>query len=406
MSVFSPRYVFAILAGLLLVLAAALFHLQAAEAEAADTALSAPAVAVDVALVHERPVSEQHEYSGRLEAVDRVDIRPQVSGTITSVHFDDGALVNEGDVLFTIDPRPYRAAVARAQANLAAAQAHVAHTTSELARAKRLLAQNAVARKDFEEKRHAARVAAAQEQGAVAALAAAELDLEHTEILAPVSGRVSRAEVTEGNFVQAGAGSPPLTTLVSVNQLYASFDVDEQSFLNFVLPARMSSDTPSSVSMGLGNETGFPRTGRLASIDNQLDPASGTIRLRAIFDNSDGKLIPGLYARIRLTGGDPRNAVLIDETAIGIDQDKRFVLVVDENNHAAYREVTLGALQEGMRIVETGLHAGERIVVNGLQRVRPGEAVAAQTVSPSSTTQLAGAKPGPQLPRSSSQNAS
>lgn len=406
MSVLTSRYVFAISAGLLLALAAAFFHLQAAEAEAADASPIPPAVAVDVAQVHERAISEQREYSGRLEAVNRVDVRPQVSGTIVAVHFDDGALVDEGDVLFTIDPRPYRAAVERAKADLAAAQARVAHTTNELARSKRLLAQNAVARKDFEEKRHAARVAAAQEQGAAAALAAAELDLEHTEILAPVAGRVSRAEVTEGNFIQAGAGSPPLTTLVSVNQLYASFDVDEQSFLNFVLPARLASDTTTLVAMGLANESGFPRAGRLASIDNQLDTASGTIRLRAIFDNRDGKLMPGLYARIRLSGGTQRNAVLVDETAIGIDQDKRFVLVVDENERTAYREVKLGPLQEGMRIVESGLHAGERIVVNGLQRVRPGDAVAAQTVPPSSTTQLAGAKPGAQPPRSTSQNAS
>src|SRR5690606_11122750 len=176
MSVLTSRYVFAISAGLLLALAAAFFHLQAAEAEAADASPIPPAVAVDVAQVHERAISEQREYSGRLEAVNRVDVRRQVSGTIVAVHFDDGALVDEGDVLFTIDPRPYRAAVERAKADLAAAQARVAHTTSELARSKRLLAQNAVARKDFEEKLLAARVAAAQEQGAASALAAADLD--------------------------------------------------------------------------------------------------------------------------------------------------------------------------------------------------------------------------------------
>src|SRR5690606_19114001 len=212
----------------------AAFHFHVADAEAAHAEAPPQAAAVDVTQVEERRISDQREYSGRLEAVDHVAIRPQVSGTVTQVHFADGAMVKEGDVLFTIDPRPYQAAVARARADLAAATARAAYTATELARAKRLLAQNAIARKEFEEKRNAASVAAAEEQGAEAALASAELDLEHTQVIAPVTGRVSRAEVTEGNFVAAGAASPPLTTLVSVDRMYASFEVDEQSFLTFV----------------------------------------------------------------------------------------------------------------------------------------------------------------------------
>lgn len=394
MSFISNRYALAAVAIALPVAIAAAIHWRTAEAEAQLPAAATPAPTVDVVQVQPQTISDQREYSGRLEPVDYVAIRPQVSGTIERVHFDDGALVKAGAVLFTIDPRPYRAAVARAQADLAAAEARVAYTASELNRAQRLLKSNAVARKDFEEKRHAARVAAAQRQGAEATLAAAQLDLEHTRVVAPVSGRVSRANVTEGNFVTTGAGSPALTTLVSVDTLYASFEVDEQSYLEFVQPASLSAGARPSVAMGLSNEQGFPRNGRLSSVDNRLDTASGTIRVRAEFDNTDGRLLPGLYARIRLTGGAQRSAVLIDETAIGTDQDKRFVLVVDENDQTVYRQVRLGALHNGMRVVETGLQAGERVVVSGLQRVRPGDPVAPNAVQPSAAPRLAGADPG------------
>lgn len=389
MSLLANRYAVAALVIAISAAGAGAFHFRMADAEAALPETAAQAAAVDVAAVLARRIADQREYSGRLEAVDHVEIRPQVSGTITTVHFSDGAMVDKGDVLFTIDPRPYRAAVDRARAELAAAEARVAYTATELARAQRLLKQNAIARRDFEEKRNAARVAAAERQGAAAALAAAELDLEHTRVIAPVSGRVSRAEVTEGNFVAAGAASAPLTTLVSVDRMYASFEVDEQSYLSFIMPAHRASEGGTSVSMGLSNEKGFPRHGRVASVDNRLDTASGTIRLRAVFDNADGTLIPGLYARIRLEGGAQRDAVLINETAIGTDQDKRFVLVVDEDDKTAYREVKLGAIQHGMRVVESGLQPGERIVVNGLQRVRPGDPVTPNVVQSNEGAQLA-----------------
>nr|MBF0684492.1 efflux RND transporter periplasmic adaptor subunit [Pseudomonas sp.] len=380
MSLFTSRYAIVMLAISLSVAGLTLVRFQFSNAEAALTPQQAHPAAVDVAEVRTHRISDWREYSGRLEAVERVEVRPQVSGTITTVHFEDGSMVAQGDVLFTIDPRPYEAAAARARADLAAAEARMAYTAAEVARAGRLLSQNAIAKRDFEEKRNAARVAAAQRQGAQAAVATAELDLEHTRIVAPVSGRVSRAEVTEGNIVAAGAASPPLTTLVSVDRMYASFEVDEQSFLAFVNPARKAHGEQPSVQMGLSNEQGFPRDGQLVSIDNRLDTASGTIRLRAMFNNADETLVPGLYARIRLGGGAARDAVLIHETAIGTDQDKRFVLVVDDKNLTAYREVTLGAIQEGLRVVEAGLRAGDRIVVNGLQRVRPGDPVAPHNV--------------------------
>lgn len=315
-----------------------------------------------------------------LEAIDRVDIRPLVSGTLTEVHFQDGALVKKGDVLFTIDPRPYVAEVDRATAQLAAAQARAAYTASDLARGQRLLGENAIAKRDFEEKQNAAREAAANLQAARAALESARLNLGYTRITAPVDGRVSRAEVTVGNVVNAGAQSVPLTTLVSVSRMYASFDVDEQTFLKYVNPSRTNgTDVP--VQLGLANEDGYSREGQVQYVDNRLDTASGTIRVRAVFDNRDGSLVPGLYARVRLGGGAPREAVLVDEKAIGTDQNKRYVLVLDDQNHAAYREVTLGANVGPLRVVEKGLEAGERIVVNGLQRVRPGAVVAPNVVS-------------------------
>ena len=382
MSLLRKRYALTALLIIVAVSSAGVAHIRNSDAEAASAVPQAQAAAVDVAPVRERSIHDQREYAGRLEAVDHVAIRPQVSGTITQVHFSDGSLVQAGDVLFTIDPRPYEAAVARARADLAASKARAHYTAAEFARAKRLLAQNAIARKDFDENSNAASVAKAQQQAAEAALASAELDLEHTQVTAPVSGRVSRAEVTEGNYVVAGSTAQALTTLVSVDKMYASFEVDEQSFLAFVQPSRMSRSEPTSVSMGLMNELGFPRQGKVASVDNRLDSASGTIRLRAIFDNADGMLVPGLYARIRLSSGTERNAVLVKETAIGTDQDKRFVLVVDQNERTAYREVKLGALREGMRVVEEGLQAGERVVVNGMQHVRPGDPVVARSVGP------------------------
>lgn len=312
-----------------------------------------------------------------------------MSGTLTTVHFSDGSLVKKGDVLFTIDPRPYQAAVDHAKALVVSAEARVAYTGSDLARGKRLLDNNAIARRDYEEKRNASRRAVADLQASEATLESAQLNLEHTRILAPISGRMSRAEVTPGNVVAAGAGSAPLTSLVSVSRLYASFDVDDQSFLKVVNPARVSGAREVPVYLGLANEENHPRPGKLASIDNTMDTSSGTIRVRAVFDNPDGTLVPGLYARIRLGGGAPHEAVLIDDRAIGTDQNKRFVVVVDETNKTSYREVHLGTSRKGWSVVETGLKAGERIVVNGLQRIRPGDVVAPRPALATEPSKLA-----------------
>ncbi|MFV5660686.1 multidrug efflux RND transporter periplasmic adaptor subunit AdeF [Acinetobacter pittii] len=349
-----------------------MFLHENADAKAAPTSAQ-QAATVDISNVISKTITDWQEYSGRLEAIDQVDIRPQVSGKLIAVHFKDGSLVKKGDLLFTIDPRPFEAELNRAQAQLASAEAQVTYTSSNLSRIQRLIQSNAVSRQELDLAQNDARSASANLQAARAAVQSARLNLEYTRITAPVSGRISRAEVTVGNVVSAGNGAQVLTSLVSVSRLYASFDVDEQTYLKYISNQRNSAQVP--VYMGLANETGFSREGTINSIDNNLDATSGTIRVRATFDNPNGVLLPGLYARIRLGGGQPRSAILISPTAVGVDQDKRFVVVVDAKNQTAYREVKLGAQQDGLQIVNSGLQAGDRIVVNGLQRIRPGDPV-------------------------------
>ncbi|CAM2195406.1 efflux RND transporter periplasmic adaptor subunit [Paraburkholderia sp. A1RI_3L] len=380
MSVFPlsrPRIIVAVVA---LVVVAGLGTVGAMRVNANAPAQSQAAMApeVDVANVLERSIVDWQSYSGRLEAIEKVDIRPQVSGTIVSVNFKDGALVKKGDTLFVIDPRPYQAEVDRAAAQLAAAQAGAGYAQSDWERAQRLITDNAIAKRDYDQKQNAAREASANLKAAQAALEAAQINLGYTRIVAPVSGRVSRAEITLGNVVSAGANAAPLTTLVSVSPIYASFDADEQTYLDYISHVKDGTKVP--VDLGLANESGYSRTGTIESVDNRLDTSSGTIRVRARFDNADGTLLPGLYARIKVSGSAPHPALLIDDAAIGTDQDKKFVFVVDSANHVAYREVQLGGQQGNLRVITGGLKKGERIVVNGTQRVRPGEEVRAHMV--------------------------
>jgi multidrug efflux system membrane fusion protein len=359
---------------------AGLGTLGAIRVDARAPAQSAPTIVpeVDVATVIEKTITDWQTYSGRLEAVEKVDIRPQVSGTIVSVNFKDGALVKKGDTLFVIDPRPYAAEVDRADAQLAAAQARMGYTQSDWERAQRLIGDNAIAKRDYDEKQNAAREASANQKAAVAALETAKINLGYTKIVAPVSGRVSRAEFTVGNVVSAGASAAPLTTLVSVSPIYASFDADEQTYLQYISRAKDGHKVP--VDLGLANESGYSRSGWIDSVDNRLDTSSGTIRVRARFDNEDGALVPGLYARIKVGGSAPHPALLIDDAAVGTDQDKKFVFVVDKDSHVAYREVQVGGQQGNLRVVVDGLKPGDRIVVNGTQRVRPGAEVRAHMV--------------------------
>lgn len=340
----------------------------------AKASVAAPVAEVDVAMVLSRPVTDWQNYSGRLEAVEKVVIRPLVSGTIVAVHFKDGAIVKEGDLLFEIDARPYAARVEEAQASLAAAKSRSQYTATDLGRAQRLINSNAIAMRDLDEKQNAASEAQANVRQAQAILDSARLDLAHTRITAPVSGRMSNALVTTGNIVSAGENAAPLSTLVSLSPIYAAFDVDEQTFLRYL---NQSSARPDAVPvmLGLSNETDFPRVGKLASLDNQLDLQSATLRVRASFDNADGLLRPGMLARIKLGGGPERQAVLIDDSAIGTDQDKKFVLVVTANDQVEYRRISPGNLVGNLRIIDSGLQPGERVVINGLHRARPGDTV-------------------------------
>jgi len=363
------RFIAASVAGLFCVAGAlAVQHYAEAKPQAQSPA---PLAVVDVAEVHQQNITDWKQYSGHLEAVEHVDVRPQVSGVLTAVNFKDGSLVRKGDLLFTIDPRPFQAEVARAQAQLAGAEARAAYTADDLARGQRLLTDNAIARRDFDEKQNAAREARANLQAAQAALKTAQLNLEYTRITAPIAGRLSRAEVTVGNLVSP-ANAAALTSLVSADRIYAAFDVDEPSYLQ-IINTTQGKDLP--IHLGLADSQDYPLTGKLSSIDNHLDSTSGTIKLRAVLDNRDGRLVPGLYVRVKLGSSNQHKAILIDEKAIGTDQAKRFVLVVNPRGQTSYREITLGSLQDGLRVVENGLSEGERIVVNGLQRVRPGDTV-------------------------------
>ena len=360
-------------------------------AQADAGAAAPPATPVSVAQVVSQPVAAWNEFSGRLEAVDRVDVRARVSGAVQAVHFREGSLVKAGDLLVSLDPAPYQAEVARMEAQVAAAQARVGYTQSEVQRAKALWDERAVARREFDEKDNAAREAAANLRAAQAALQAAQLNLGYTQVRAPVAGRVGRIEVTAGNLVAAGAGAPVLTTLVSVSPIYASFDADEKlvSTALAALPdggANRRGLDRIPVEMASGTES---LTGRLQLVDNQVDAKSGTLRVRAVFDNKDGRLIPGQFAKLRMGQAKNEPALLVNERAVGTDQDKRYVIVVGAGNQAEWRPVTLGASVNGLRVVTSGLKGGERIVVGGVQRVRPGSVLAPKDVAMDAKPELA-----------------
>lgn len=347
--------------------------------EPAPASAAPPPAEVDVAPVLQQKVTDWKPYSGRLEAVARVDVRSRVSGTIVAVNFQDGALVKQGDALFTIDPLPFEADVARAEAQVAANQARLVLTDADLKRTQSLIRSDTVSRQTLDEKQNAANEASANLRAAQADLQVARLNLGYTKVTAPIAGRVSRAEFTAGNVVAAGAASAPLTSVVSVSPMYASFEVDEQTYLSHIAPEKNTSAIP--VRLGLADEDGYSRTGTVESVDNQLDTKSGTIRVRARFDNADGRLLPGLYARILVGGTKTYDALLVQDQAIGTDQDKKFVLVVGPQDKVEYRPVKLGTLQNGLRVVTEGLSPGDRVVVNGLQHARPGDRIRPKTVA-------------------------
>ncbi len=343
---------------------------------------------ITAAAVLEKSIAETQEFSGRLEAVERVEIRPRVAGFITSVNFKSGAEVKKGEVLFVIDPRPYQAEASRAEAAALSARAKADHAKLELARAEKLVAEKAIPQRELDEKAANLKELDATARAAQASAEAAALNLSFTQVRSPINGRVSKAEVTLGNLVD---GNALLTSVVSDDAIYASFNGDEDTYLRLHASRK---GKPVAVRIGLANETGYPHEGKLEFIDNRVDPATGSVRMRAVFNNADDALAPGLFARVQVGGGGVTSkAVMVAERAIGTDQNRKFVFVVNAENKAEYRPVTLGPIVDGLRVVQSGLKPGEKIVVNGLQRVRPGAPVTAQLVAMDADP--AAAKEGP-----------
>ncbi len=322
---------------------------------------------VDVAEVLQKEIALWKEFSGRLVAVEYAEVRPRVAGEIETVDFKDGALVKKGDVLFTIDPRPYKAEFDRASAQLTLAK-------NDFVRAEKLFKEKAISKGDFDQRQSALKVAEAAE-------ALARLNLGYTQVLAPIDGRVGRVEITAGNLVPTG--EVVLTTIASVSPIYADFEMDEKTFLTFVQAEAGKAGGAGAlpVELGLSTEEGTPHKGYIDSFDNRLNPASGTIRVRAVFDNPEGALVPGLFARVRLAGAAPESVSLVTDRAIGTDQNKKFLLVLGAGDTVEYREVTLGGMVEGFSIITSGLNAGDRVIVNGLQKARPGAPVKPNIIS-------------------------
>lgn len=331
---------------------------------------------VTVAQVLVRPVSDSNEFTGRLQAVDTIQLRPRVSGYVDSVHFTEGAMVKKGQLLFRIDPRPYQAEVDRLQANLNQARSELSLADANAARGQKLLEQHAISREEGDRLTTAAQSAKAQLASTGAALEAAKLNLGFTEVRAPIDGRVSNALVTPGNLVTS---NDVLTSVVSVNPVYAYFDVDEHSYLKLEQLRRERGVAPK-VAMALSNEQGFPHAGRIDFVDNQLRPGSGTIRLRAVFDNADGSYTPGLYVRVQLRSDTQQPRALIDDRAVATDLGNKYVLVLKDRK-VEYRRIVTGPLLDGLRVVEEGLGKDDVVVVNGLQHVRPGAEVNATKVA-------------------------
>ena len=335
-----------------------------------------------------KEVTEWDDFTGRLEPIKSVEVRARVSGWLDSIHFKDGQVVKTGDLLFVIDPRPYEAEAERARAELKRAEAQRNLGLQNLRRAEKLVGGSVIAQEQFDTRRNEYEIAAANVLEAQAAAKAAELNLEFTQVKAPIDGRISRRYADEGNFITGGSGqSTLLTTIVPFNPLYAVFDADERLVLKYtrldLSGQRITSrEAPNPVRIALADEKEFSREGKMDFVDNRLDPQTGTLRGRAVVDNSDGLLTPGLFVRVQLKGRGPYSALLIPDEAIGTDQSKRFVMVVDKEGLAQRRFVTTGRLYDGLRAVEEGLTPEDRVIISGLMRVRPGMPVTVKEAPP------------------------
>lgn len=330
---------------------------------------------VSVAQVISERITEWDEFTGRLEAPESVSLRPRISGYVDSIHFKEGSLVAAGDVLFQIDAKPFKAEVNRLTAELADAKSRLKLAQSSYKRANELSSNKAISEELFDSRSAELEQAKARLRSVSAALDVAKLNLGYTKVKAPISGRVSSALITKGNLVTAG--DTLLTTVVSVDKVYAYFDADEQTYLKYMKLAKEGSrpssrDVKNPVYLALANDEGYPHEGYVDFVDNQINPSTGTIRGRAVFDNAEGNFIPGMFARLKLVGSASYQGILIDDKAINTDLKNKYVLVIDAENNAQYRPVIMGEKLNGLRIIKSGLAAGDKIVVNGLQRVRPG----------------------------------
>lgn len=392
MNLLKKHHLAAVTAAIAVVGAGSVLWKNGSEAHAES---AAPLPTVKYRTAQQRAISDSQDYTGRLEAVDLVDVRPKVPGTLLTVHFKDGQHVRQGELLFTIDPAPYETQVRQAQANLAGVEERQRLADIELGRGRRLLESNSISRREFDALDNGAREAAAAFKGAQAALAQAQLQLSYTQIRAPIAGRISRAEITAGNVVGAGGEAATLTRIVSDGKLYASFNVDEQSYLRLIAPSLRAGSQPV-VKVGLADDDAFPHAASIEALDNQMDTRSGTVRVRARIDKVSPEMLPGLQARVRLQGGAPYNAVLVDEAVVGTDQDRKYVLVVSGEGKVERRFVELGALRGKERVLRSGLAAGAKVIVDGAFKAAPGAAVTAVAaevpVAPAAPASAAGGR--------------
>jgi RND family efflux transporter MFP subunit len=379
--------------------ATALFVSISSCGKSGDGAAAPPPPQVTVAQVLERRVKDWDEFTGRFQAVESVEIRPRVSGYIDEVAFKEGGQVKRGDLLFVIDPRPYKAEADHAAADVKRYKTALELAQIELTRVQRLRDSGAVSVEELDERKSTVAQAESNVAGSSATLEAASLNLNFTRVTSPIAGRVGRAEVTRGNLVTGGAnGGTLLTTVQSVDPIYVYFEGDEQAYLRYNQMARegerpSSRDARNPVHIGLANEDGFPHVGEMDFVDNQLNPQTGTIRARAVLDNKEGLFTPGLFARIQLLGSSEYTAILIDDSAVNTDQNQKYVFVLGANNQVEYRRVKLGRIIDGLRIVREGLKSGDTIIVSGAQRVHPGITVTPQKVAMATGDAAAGAQP-------------
>jgi len=388
------------IAAVLLLLPAGLALAACERSESQAKGAAPPPPQVTVARPVTRTVVDQDEYVGRFVAVDAIEVRARVSGYLEKIYFQDGQLVKKGDLLFTVDRRPFRNALDQARASLGQAKANLAYAESDLARGQNLLGGNVISQQTFDQRTQAKRVAEANVSAQEAAVRQAELDLEFTELRAPVSGRIGDRRVSPGNLVMGGTTGTTtlLATIQSIDPIRFEFTMDETSYLRYLRTAKAGPDPVSRnangpVKLKLLDEPAFAHTGRMDFVDNAIDRSSGTIRGRAEFANADGTFTPGMFGRIQVASGPPGEALLVPDVAIGTEQVRKFVLVVDDQNVARAKYVTLGPVVEGLRVVASGLDANDRVVINGLMRVRPGVKVTPQQSTAAASPDAARAQP-------------